>query len=629
MKNLKIRVKLSIAFGVAIAALLGLGAFSIQKLGVLAERVEYMGTDQRDKLSAIDAIKAGTSDFRVFQAVHILSNTPEDMQAAATEMDRQLAIINDNVDMLDKGLKSKGSRAALATFQADWATMVARSAKTKAQSEQGLDDPALASFVAEKAVFDRANTDAVELAKAQSKNAKGKMTEALDTYASARLLVILATLAVAGLLVGLLVMLVRSIASPIATVTGALSALSHGNMDVAMAADDRHDEIGDLFGAMTGLRDQLTAAERSKTAQTVLIVDSIGTGLAALSQGDLTARVDADLTGPFAKLKTDFNNAMNELGSALSNVAQATSGINSGAGDIRQASDDLSHRTEQQAASLEETAAAMDEITSTVRQTADGANRANSIVGMTRSEAEESGAIVARAVEAMGGIERTSSEISEIISVIDGIAFQTNLLALNAGVEAARAGDAGKGFAVVASEVRALAQRSADAAKDVKSRVMASSEQVNAGVELVSETGKSLQRIIGRIAEISTLVSEIASSAEQQGDRAAAGQHRGIRDGQCHPAECGDGRAGDRCGAQPGGRIRRAGAGSRAFQARRPGWCAEQPPGPGAFGTGPFGSGARGDPGSRITGEGGPGRPRPRPERARVPWRRRGRDGAQ
>jgi methyl-accepting chemotaxis protein len=516
MKNLKIRVKLSIAFGVAIAALLGLGAFSIQKLGVLAERVEYMGTDQRDKLSAIDAIKAGTSDFRVFQAVHILSNTPEDMQAAATEMDRQLAIINDNVDMLDKGLKSKGSRAALATFQADWATMVARSAKTKAQSEQGLDDPALASFVAEKAVFDRANTDAVELAKAQSKNAKGKMTEALDTYASARLLVILATLAVAGLLVGLLVMLVRSIASPIATVTGALSALSHGNMDVAMAADDRHDEIGDLFGAMTGLRDQLTAAERSKTAQTVLIVDSIGTGLAALSQGDLTARVDADLTGPFAKLKTDFNNAMNELGSALSNVAQATSGINSGAGDIRQASDDLSHRTEQQAASLEETAAAMDEITSTVRQTADGANRANSIVGMTRSEAEESGAIVARAVEAMGGIERTSSEISEIISVIDGIAFQTNLLALNAGVEAARAGDAGKGFAVVASEVRALAQRSADAAKDVKSRVMASSEQVNAGVELVSETGKSLQRIIGRIAEISTLVSEIASSAEQQ-----------------------------------------------------------------------------------------------------------------
>ncbi|WP_294194334.1 methyl-accepting chemotaxis protein, partial [uncultured Sphingomonas sp.] len=191
-------------------------------------------------------------------------------------------------------------------------------------------------------------------------------------------------------------------------------------------------------------------------------------------------------------------------------------GINSGAADIRQASDDLSQRTEQQAASLEETAAAMDEITSTVRETAAGARRANDAVVDARSEAESSGEVVRRAVDAMGGIERASNEISEIISVIDGIAFQTNLLALNAGVEAARAGDAGKGFAVVASEVRALAQRSADAAKDVKTKILASSEQVEAGVALVSETGKALQRIITRIGEISTLVSTIAASAEHQ-----------------------------------------------------------------------------------------------------------------
>jgi len=197
-------------------------------------------------------------------------------------------------------------------------------------------------------------------------------------------------------------------------------------------------------------------------------------------------------------------------------VTEATSGINSGATDIRQASDDLSQRTEQQAASLEETAAAMDEITSTVRQTAAGAVRANSVVEEARIEAEQSGQVVRRAVDAMSGIERSSNEISEIISVIDGIAFQTNLLALNAGVEAARAGDAGRGFAVVASEVRALAQRSAEAAKDVKTRITASSEQVDAGVELVSETGKALDRIITRIGEISALVSQIASAAEQQ-----------------------------------------------------------------------------------------------------------------
>ena len=158
----------------------------------------------------------------------------------------------------------------------------------------------------------------------------------------------------------------------------------------------------------------------------------------------------------------------------------------------------------------------MQQITTTVRQTADGASQANRIVGEARNEAEESGEIVRRAVEAMSGIERASTEISEIISVIDGISFQTNLLALNAGVEAARAGEAGKGFAVVASEVRALAQRSAEAAKDVKTRIMASSDQVAAGVELVNETGEALQRIIGRIGEISDLVSRIAASAGQQ-----------------------------------------------------------------------------------------------------------------
>jgi methyl-accepting chemotaxis protein len=207
---------------------------------------------------------------------------------------------------------------------------------------------------------------------------------------------------------------------------------------------------------------------------------------------------------------------MDAVAETMSAVTDATNGINSGAIDIRQASDDLSQRTEQQAASLEETAAAMDEITSTVRQTAAGAVRANGVVEEARVEAEQSGAVVARAVEAMGGIERSSNEISEIISVIDGIAFQTNLLALNAGVEAARAGDAGKGFAVVASEVRALAQRSAEAAKDVKTRINASSEQVEAGVELVSETGQALQRIIGRFGEISNLVGQIATAAEQQ-----------------------------------------------------------------------------------------------------------------
>jgi methyl-accepting chemotaxis protein len=314
----------------------------------------------------------------------------------------------------------------------------------------------------------------------------------------------------------------RYLVTPLLILVDALRRMTSGQMDVAIPASDRRDELGQLAGATQALRDQLAAAERAKEEQTTLIVDSFGKALARLAEGDMVARIDADLTGPFATIQSDFNAAVTSLQMTLTSVKEAASSINNGAGDIRQASDDLSQRTEQQAASLEETAAAMDEITSMVKETASGAAQANQVVGEARAEATASGAVVQRAIEAMGGIERSSAEISEIISVIDGISFQTNLLALNAGVEAARAGDAGKGFAVVASEVRALAQRSAEAAKDVKTKILASSEQVGDGVRLVGETGDALRRIIDRIAQIDGLVSDIAASAERQ----ATGLHQ-------------------------------------------------------------------------------------------------------
>ena len=191
-------------------------------------------------------------------------------------------------------------------------------------------------------------------------------------------------------------------------------------------------------------------------------------------------------------------------------------GITTGAGEISQASDDLSKRTEQQAASLEETAAALDQITATVRRTAAGARQASDAVTAAKGEAEHSGVVVTQAVSAMGQIEKSSQQISQIIGVIDEIAFQTNLLALNAGVEAARAGDAGRGFAVVAQEVRALAQRSAEAAKEIKGLISTSTQQVGQGVDLVGQTGKALQSIVAKVAEIDTLVSEISSSAQEQ-----------------------------------------------------------------------------------------------------------------
>jgi methyl-accepting chemotaxis protein len=235
-----------------------------------------------------------------------------------------------------------------------------------------------------------------------------------------------------------------------------------------------------------------------------------------MAQGDLTARISAQFLGRYTQIKDDFNAAIDALREAMSSITASTGGLRAGADEISSASDDLSRRTEQQAASLEQTAAALDEITATVKKAAEGAAHARTVVAGTKDDAEKSGQVVRKAVEAMGSIEKSSQQIGQIISVIDEIAFQTNLLALNAGVEAARAGEAGRGFAVVAQEVRALAQRSAEAAKEIKTLIASSTAQVERGVKLVGDTGQALTGIVGKIAEIDVLISEIATSSQEQ-----------------------------------------------------------------------------------------------------------------
>ena len=269
---------------------------------------------------------------------------------------------------------------------------------------------------------------------------------------------------------------------------------------------------------------RLTEEERARNAATLAeaaaqqshVVELVASGLSRLSGGDLSHRIDERFPADYEKLRADFNGAMAKLQDTMRTVAASASAIRSGTGEISTASDDLSRRTEQQAASLEETAAALDEITATVRRTAEGAKHARAVVGNARGNAEQSGLVVRQAVDAMSGIERSSREISQIIGVIDEIAFQTNLLALNAGVEAARAGEAGRGFAVVASEVRALAQRSAEAAKEIKALISTSGVQVEQGVTFVGQTGEALVRIVAQVAEIDGIVGEIASSAQEQ-----------------------------------------------------------------------------------------------------------------
>ncbi|ASY60841.1 PAS domain-containing methyl-accepting chemotaxis protein [Sinorhizobium sp. CCBAU 05631] len=245
-------------------------------------------------------------------------------------------------------------------------------------------------------------------------------------------------------------------------------------------------------------------------------VDQLATALNKLSDGDLTQNLSTQFIPTLEKLRVDFNAAMEKLRTAMQTVAENADAISAGSQQVRSASDDLSRRTEQQAASVEETAAALEEITTTVTDTSRRAEEAGALVLKTRENAEHSGAVVRSAIEAMGKIENSSSEISNIIGVIDEIAFQTNLLALNAGVEAARAGDAGKGFAVVAQEVRELAQRSAKAAKEIKELITDSNAHVKNGVALVGETGTVLNTIVSQVQQVNGNVEAIVEAAREQ-----------------------------------------------------------------------------------------------------------------
>ena len=332
----------------------------------------------------------------------------------------------------------------------------------------------------------------------------------------------------------------RSVIRPLARLVNTMGILAHGDLSAEVDGQSRRDEVGSMAKAVQVFKDNALALRESEAQaadqrriaeeerarneaakaesarQVQKVVEGLGAGLARLAKGDLTYRLSDEFAADYRQIQDDFNAAIGQLQDTIKNIAQSTSEVSNAASEITTSTTDLSQRTEEQAASLEETSASMEEISATVKKNAENAQHANQLAQGTRSVADRGGAVVAQAVTAMARIEESSRRISDIISVIDEIARQTNLLALNAAVEAARAGEAGRGFAVVASEVRSLAQRSSQAAKDIKELITNSSGQVQEGVDLVNRAGESLNEIVESIKSVATIVAEIASASTEQ-----------------------------------------------------------------------------------------------------------------
>ena len=429
------------------------------------------------------------------------------------------------------------------------------------------------AYQAHRAVIDEIVTDSETMTKAVEATAAEQGT--IASWSTGVVDVVVLLLLALGI-----VTIIRNMVSPLVRITAVMRSMANGNFAETIPSTERHDEIGEMARALVVFRDaalekarlesaarnQQMQAEAERAAATAKLMnefdaavggvvraamagdfsqrvplagkegvirnlaealntmcgnlgkafDDVVRMLGALSEGDLTQRITAEYQGGFATLKQNANMTAQRLSETVTEIKTAAGEISSASAEIATSTTDLSQRTEQQAASLERTSAAMEEITVTVRKNAENAQQANERASRTREAAQRGGQVVTSAVEAMARIDETSHKMSDIISVIDEIARQTNLLALNAAVEAARAGEAGRGFAVVATEVRSLAQRSAQAAKDISNLITNSSGQVKGGVELVNRAGTALNEIVESIKGVADIVSDIATASAEQ-----------------------------------------------------------------------------------------------------------------
>ena len=541
MKHMSLKHKLGMIFGVLFLLSIATAYESLTGIRGTNMATADIATNWLPSIKLVNAINTATSDFRIAEGAHIMSTTEPEMSKAESDMKSRDDFISETQKAYEPLISSDDERKTYELFKTEWSKYLGLHKKLLDLSRVNQHEEAAKLFKGDmRAPFDSASDYLVKLIEINNQGADQSYNDSQSEYITTLTMMGVILVLSVGTLVAAVLFSIRGISKPIENIASSMENLASGNVETTIPFQDRADEIGTMAKAVEGFRqaaiqkldlekaEQEARAERyaerakRETADAEAIArlkaatSSLAGALQRLAGGDLSFQIEEQFAPEFEPLRIDLNRSVEQLRETLASIAVNVSSIDGSSHEISNGANDLSKRTEQQAAALEETAAALDEITANVSSSSKRADEARSVAAQANASATKSGQVVSEAVTAMSRIEESSNKISNIIGVIDEIAFQTNLLALNAGVEAARAGDAGRGFAVVAQEVRELAQRSASAAKEIKGLINQSKIEVNAGVKLVSETGEALKTIEEYIISINQHMEAIATSTREQ-----------------------------------------------------------------------------------------------------------------